>query len=855
MGAGPFTYNGSAQVGGSGTVIGAGLSTSATSVTYAANANGTGTADQTDAGTYYVTAHFAGDANHLASDGSPVAITINKAASTTVTIGDGPFTFDGTVHTGGSSTVTGAGGLSTTATSLTYTGDQTDAGTYYVTAHYAGDTNHLASDGSPVAITINKASSTTITIGAGPFTFDGTAHSGGSGTVTGAGGLSTAASSLTYSGDQTDAGTYFVTAHYAGDANHLASDGSPVAITISKASSTTFTIGAGPFTYDGTVHAGGSGTVTGAGSLSTTATSLTYTGDQTDAGTYYVTAHYAGDANHVASDGSPVAITINKAASTTVTIGDGPFTFDGAAHTGGSATVTGAGGLNTTATSLTYTGDQTDAGTYYVTAHYAGDANHFASDGSPVAITINKASSTTITVGAGPFTFDGTVHAGGSGAITGAGGLATSASSLTYTGDQTDAGTYYVTAHYAGDANHLASDGSPVAITINKASSTTTVTIGAGPFIFTGSAIMPAIVNVAGAGGLTLTPPAAYSNNINPGVATASYSFSGDANHLPSSDSKNFTIIPAAPTVGNPTATSITSSIATLGGTVVSAGGATILKQGILYAPTSSNPNLSLGAAGVIELDSSTAALGTFTQKLTGLSPSTRYAFVAFATNSQTTGYSSVGTFTTTITGPATAITGPATGRPGQTLTFTLDAYEPNSTFQLYGHVFHIRWGDGKTDAVTSLNDGTFPHAYATAGTYTIQASATDVAGATLPTATWTVTISSTSSPNVAGGNSGTGSSKLLSPAVPMAFAITSSATSVPSSKVPMSADSSQPIHVATTPSSPGTSTTNHSSATSSAIDVLMAELAAAEESFNQHLGSKNQDDFFAAPGELFLGI
>jgi hypothetical protein len=63
----------------------------------------------------------------------------------------------GTTQTGGSGTMTGAGGLSTGATSLTYTGDQIDAGAYYVTAHYAGDANHLGSDGVAVAITIQQA--------------------------------------------------------------------------------------------------------------------------------------------------------------------------------------------------------------------------------------------------------------------------------------------------------------------------------------------------------------------------------------------------------------------------------------------------------------------------------------------------------------------------------------------------------------------------------------------------------------------------------------------------------------------------------------------------------------------------
>ncbi len=521
VGAGPFTYNGSAEVGGSGTVTGVGgLSTSATSLTYSANSDGTGTADQTDAGTYFVTAHYSGDANHFGSDGVAVAITIGQASSTTTTVGAGPFTYTGSAQVGGSGTVTGAGGLSTSATSLTYsansdgtgTADQTDAGTYYVTAHYAGDANHTASDGSAVPITIGKASSSTTTVGAGPFTYTGSAQVGGSGTVTGAGGLSTSATSLTYSAnsdgtgtaDQTDAGTYYVTAHYSGDANHLASDGSAVPITIGKATSATTTVGAGPFTYTGSAQVAGSGTVTGAGGLSTSATSLTYsansdgtgTADQTDAGTYYVTAHYAGDANHLASDGLAVAIVIDKASSSTTTVGAGPFTYTGSAQIAGSGTVTGVGGLSTGAISLTYSAnsdgsgaaDQTDAGTYYVTAHYAGDANHLASDGSAVAITIGKASSSTTTVGRGTVhIYTGSAQVGGSGTVTGAGGLSTSATSLTYsansdgsgTADQTDAGTYYVTAHYAGDANHLASDGSPVAITIAKSSTTTAVAASA----------------------------------------------------------------------------------------------------------------------------------------------------------------------------------------------------------------------------------------------------------------------------------------------------------------------------------------------------------------------------------------
>jgi hypothetical protein len=68
----------------------------------------------------------------------------------------------------------------------------------------------------------------------------------------------------------TNCGVPGQTAHYAVDANHKASDGSHLAITIAKATSTTTTVGAGLFFYDGTTQTGGSGTVTGAGGLNTT---------------------------------------------------------------------------------------------------------------------------------------------------------------------------------------------------------------------------------------------------------------------------------------------------------------------------------------------------------------------------------------------------------------------------------------------------------------------------------------------------------------------------------------------------------------------------------------------------------
>src|SRR5439155_3360525 len=43
-------------------------------------------------------------------------------------------------------------------------------------------------------------------------------------------------------------------------------------------------------------------------------------------------------------------------------------------------------------------------------------------------------------------------------------------------------------------------------------------------------------------GGLSLTPDPAYAHNVDAGTATASYTFTGDANHNGSNGSKDFTI-------------------------------------------------------------------------------------------------------------------------------------------------------------------------------------------------------------------------------------------------------------------------------------------------------------------------
>ena len=116
-----------------------------------------------------------------------------------------------------------------------------------------------------------------------------------------------------------------------------------------------------------------------------------------------------------------------------------------------------------------------------------------------------------------------------------------------------------------------------------------------------------------------------------------------------SSPQASFSLINiTVPTVTTPTSASIASTTATLGGNVTANGGASLTKVGVLYAPTATNNNPTLGGSGVTEVDAASAVTGVFTINASGLSIATGYSFVAFATNSVGTTYTTpVSTFTT----------------------------------------------------------------------------------------------------------------------------------------------------------------------------------------------------------------
>ncbi|MGN6359344.1 MAG: MBG domain-containing protein, partial [Thermomicrobiales bacterium] len=154
--------------------------------------------------------------------------------------------------------------------------------------------------------------------------------------------------------------------------------------------------------YDGTPKTATAQT-TGPGGVVVANPTVSYTpgpGAPVNAGTYTASASFPGNANYLPSSDSKTFTIAQAPSVTTVTANNA--TYDGQPH-GGTAAVTGAGGLSQSL-AVTYTGRNgttygpsatapTAAGDYTASASYAGDANHTASQGS-ANFTIAKAALT-----------------------------------------------------------------------------------------------------------------------------------------------------------------------------------------------------------------------------------------------------------------------------------------------------------------------------------------------------------------------------------------------------------------------------------------------------------------------------
>ncbi len=490
------------------------------------------------AGTYAVTATYAGDSNYTGSTATTTFSVVTKTTSftvaptpATVTYGTATSLAESGLPGGATGTVVFKSGATTLCTATLPTKKcntpvSLGAGTVTVTATYSGDTQY----GSSTATTsylINQAP-TTVTAAATPATVpyetattlsDGGLPAAATGAVTfttGATTLCVATLPATSCQSPTTVvvGSYSVTATYGGDGNFTGSSATTSYSVTKEASSFTAAAAPGSVAYGTAVTLSESGIVASAtGSVVFTAggpplctavlpATSCATSTTLDPGTYSVTATYGGDANH-ASGTATTSFVVTTLAS--------PFTADAAPATtgfGNVVTLSESGLVAGTTGTVTFTsggstlcvvtrpatscGTSTSlaAGTYPVLATYSGDVDHASSTASTTfTITTQSTSFTasatpsTVTYG-NPVTLKETgLAAASTGTVTfTAGGTTLCTATLPTVSCDTSStlavGSYSVTATYSGDGNFV---GSTASTTFSITKIPSPVTAGASP--------------------------------------------------------------------------------------------------------------------------------------------------------------------------------------------------------------------------------------------------------------------------------------------------------------------------------------------------------------------------------------
>jgi hypothetical protein len=506
---------------------------------------------------------------------------INKADQTIAfdalgakTFGDADFSVSATASSGLTVSFTASGQCTVTGATIHLTG----GGSCTITASQSGNGDFNAAPDVPRPFSIAKASSTT-TVTVANATFDGSPH-GGSASVTGFDGLNQSVT-VNYVGRNataypssmtapTNAGEYTISASFAGDPNHEPSSDSRE-FSIARADQTIAfgalverTFGDPDFGVSATSSSGLTVSFAAIGGCTVTASTVHITA----AGACTINASQLGNGNYNPATDVPQSFTIARASSTT-TVSIADATYDGSSH-GGTATATGAGGLDQPLT-VHYVGRlgtaypysttaPTNAGDYTASASFAGDANHDPSNDSKD-FSIAKANQTIAFGTLADRTFgdpDFNVSATSSSGLTvsvAASGVCTVTGSTVHI---TAAGSCTITASQSGDGNFNPAADAPRSFAIAKAPSTTIVTVASASY--DGSPHGGA-ANVTGFGGLSLSLPVSYAGRngtlypsstsapTNAGDYTASASFAGDADHNPSSDVKYYSIAKANQTI------------------------------------------------------------------------------------------------------------------------------------------------------------------------------------------------------------------------------------------------------------------------------------------------------------------
>ncbi len=399
-------------------------------------------------GTHTITALYSGDTDDTAATSAAASILVDPIpTATTLAAAPAPFgqlsTFTATLLPGtGTGTVTFTDSLSPNLVqaalqngTATWTSTSLIPGTHIVTAAYSGDSTHAASISPSLAATINRDSTTlTLTAPAAPF------YAGRSITLTAATSPAAAAGTILFSdptagvlGQATlasglatltlpslPAGTYTVTATYAGDPNDLPATSSPATLQVLSTSTvTTLTapataLYAASITLSASVSPAPNSTLLGfldngalLGTVALTNGTATLTTAALTPGTHTLTATFPGDSTHdpsagtttltIASDpsittltlaqpnllaGSSAVVTIRVATSTSA-IPTGTVTLRSGTSVLATATLAnGAAGIAYASLSI----PTSTTGTFPITAFYSGDADTGTSDSSTLGV-------------------------------------------------------------------------------------------------------------------------------------------------------------------------------------------------------------------------------------------------------------------------------------------------------------------------------------------------------------------------------------------------------------------------------------------------------------------------------------
>jgi hypothetical protein len=347
----------------------------------------------------------------------------------------------------------------------------------------------------------------------------------------------------TFSISSLTAGTYSLTARYVGNSSFGSSTSAAASVTVTASTATTTTTSfvaspnpvttgqtlnlvatvsasSGTASLSGAVNFMNGSTVLGSGSVNSSGVA-TLSIASLPAGTYSLTARYVGNSSFGSSTSAAASVTVTASTAATitslvaspnpVTVGQslnlvatvsasGTASLSGTVNFMNGSTVLGSGSVNSSRVA-TLSIASLPAGTYSLTARYVGNSTFLASTSAAASVTVTASTAATITslvASPNPVTVGqtlnlvATVSASGTASLSGTvnfmnGSTVLGSGSVNSSGIATlsitslPAGTYSLTARYAGNSSYLASTSAAALVTVTASTAPTTIRLVASP--------------------------------------------------------------------------------------------------------------------------------------------------------------------------------------------------------------------------------------------------------------------------------------------------------------------------------------------------------------------------------------